>query len=323
MVISVYAVRLVLSAYYEFRISSLQDRLENLQKQRDQTVAKLKEATKYDTTLQLLEKYGGGATKSKPPPGAARKAPKESSGPKQQRKTTGFVPPPTANIPSRRAPSSAPGTPDRSAPFSPPPNPPHTAGPHTSNWQPPEASMGPNAEFAPNAFNAPPQYMMESSGPSWYDRLMDVLLGEDETHPKNRLVLICQNCRLVNGQAPPGIKTLQEVGKWRCSSCGTMNGNDPVMDALATPAAASPVSKENSTIDVSAEAIEEREDHVAGHEQEDDHESDVTQYSGDEAPQDQRTESGRKRTAAKSQSTETKPLPKRSRRGKTKTEDGD
>lgn len=55
---------------------------------------------------------------------------------------------------------------------------------------------------------------------------MDVVLGEDESNPKNRLALICQSCRLVNGQAPPGVKTLEDVGKWKCSACGEMNGED-------------------------------------------------------------------------------------------------
>jgi hypothetical protein len=70
---------------------------------------------------------------------------------------------------------------------------------------------------------APPAY---ESGAHWYDRILDVLLGEDETAAKNRLALICSNCRLVNGQAPPGVRTLEELGKWRCSSCGTLNGVD-------------------------------------------------------------------------------------------------
>lgn len=53
---------------------------------------------------------------------------------------------------------------------------------------------------------------------------MDLMLGEDEMAPKNRIVLICQNCRLVNGQAPPGTKTLAELGKWKCVACGAING---------------------------------------------------------------------------------------------------
>lgn len=51
-----------------------------------------------------------------------------------------------------------------------------------------------------------------------------MLLGEDETAPKNRIVLICQKCRLVNGQAPPGTKSLSEIGTWKCMSCGEPNG---------------------------------------------------------------------------------------------------
>jgi hypothetical protein len=55
---------------------------------------------------------------------------------------------------------------------------------------------------------------------------MDVLLGEDETLPKNRPALICQNCRLVNGQAPPGMKNPEELGRWRCGGCGAWNGEE-------------------------------------------------------------------------------------------------
>ena len=63
-------------------------------------------------------------------------------------------------------------------------------------------------------------------GGHWYDRVLDLLLGEDETSPKNRIILICQNCRLVNGQAPPGTKSLAELGKWKCFGCGEMNGEE-------------------------------------------------------------------------------------------------
>lgn len=42
--------------------------------------------------------------------------------------------------------------------------------------------------------------------------------------PRNRMAMICSSCRLVNGQAPPGIKTPEELGRWRCGSCGAWNG---------------------------------------------------------------------------------------------------
>lgn len=44
--------------------------------------------------------------------------------------------------------------------------------------------------------------------------------------PRNRMAMICGSCRLVNGQAPPGIKTLEELGRWRCGSCGAWNGEE-------------------------------------------------------------------------------------------------
>ena len=55
---------------------------------------------------------------------------------------------------------------------------------------------------------------------------MDLLMGEDETLPGKRLALICKNCRLVNGQAPPGVQRLEDVGLWRCGGCGVMNGEE-------------------------------------------------------------------------------------------------
>ena len=51
-------------------------------------------------------------------------------------------------------------------------------------------------------------------------------MGEDETLPRNRISLICQNCRLVNGLAPPGTKHLSDLGKWRCIGCHALNGED-------------------------------------------------------------------------------------------------
>lgn len=94
-----------------------------------------------------------------------------------------------------------------------------------------------SAEFAPNAYDFTPaqltrQYSSHAAAtftqPHWYDRIMDALLGEDETQPKNRLALICANCRLVNGQAPPGTRSVEDVGRWRCGECRAWNGVEKV-----------------------------------------------------------------------------------------------
>ena len=85
--------------------------------------------------------------------------------------------------------------------------------------------------FAPNALDdvqAPPQYAAPA-GRQWYDRLMDVLLGEDEMKPINRVALICRHCKLVNGQAPPGAK---DVGRWRCMGCRGWNGEKGEVQAI-------------------------------------------------------------------------------------------
>jgi len=94
-----------------------------------------------------------------------------------------------------------------------------------------------SAEFAPNAYDFTPaqltrQYSSHAAAtftqPHWYDRIMDALLGEDETQPKNRLALICAKCRLVNGQAPPGTRSVEDVGRWRCGECRAWNGVEKV-----------------------------------------------------------------------------------------------
>ncbi|CAG7962391.1 unnamed protein product [Penicillium nalgiovense] len=218
----IYGVRTLSSRVFDYRISRLQRRLDDFNKQREETIEKLKIATKYNSTQQLLEKYGGESPKPSPGP----KGQDEKGQPVQQPQhvaRTGLPPPPTANI---RRPISASQT--QNDPPSPDyPSPPielAQGGPQTPQQSSPSPPFPPQtptdqASFAPNAF--PPQ-----SGEQlhWYDRLLDVLLGEDETQPRNRMVMMCSACRLVNGQAPPGIKTPEELGRWRCGSCQAWNG---------------------------------------------------------------------------------------------------
>lgn len=224
---------------YEVRIDSLSSKLKGLQGERATTIQKLKDATKYDSTLELLEKYGG--TEGSPKPkrkgnedGAAdnKKSParsrRQQSGSAQR---TNMPPPATANIRRDPLPLSNPGTPQ------PPGTGPQDSLHHQHRLASPQERTEPSAEFAPNAFEAPrpksahvagAQYEMNPAGLQnhWYDRIMDALLGEDETAAKNRIVLICKQCRLVNGQAPPGTNSLAEVGLWKCMGCGASNGEE-------------------------------------------------------------------------------------------------
>jgi hypothetical protein len=217
----IYGVRKISSKFFDYQISRNQARLDDFHKQREETIEKLKVATKYNSTQELLEKYGGESPKPSPAP----KTDSEKRKPVQQQQPvarTGLPPPPTANI---RRPPSAPQTPNSaSSPQPPSPAPEFDQGrPQISHSPPPLYPQQPTeqAGFAPNAYSNSGEYIEQSH---WYDRLLDVLLGEDETQPRNRMVMICSGCRLVNGQAPPGIKTPEELGRWRCGSCKAWNG---------------------------------------------------------------------------------------------------
>ncbi|KAI8959391.1 hypothetical protein F5Y11DRAFT_333185 [Daldinia sp. FL1419] len=224
----IYLVRTLTNAYFIFRIDTLESRLKDYQTERAKTIQKLKDATKYDSTLELLEKYGDSGEKR----GRHRKQTiegggvdsEQKEGNKKTRQSTGsdasssrinIPPPPTANI--QRTPNLAISGASESRPGS-------SRMPNHHVLPP---SQLPTEEFAPNAGPLPrsySQYDVHTGSHHWYDRIMDLMLGEDEMAPKNRIVLICQNCRLVNGQAPPGTQSLSELGRWKCMSCGALNG---------------------------------------------------------------------------------------------------
>ena len=221
---------------YNYRIDSFATRLQEQQKEREKTIQQLKDITKYDSTMELIEKYGGTTAEGKS--GRGKKGKRSEQGNQQaggdvKRKMAGsqpatpnrtnMAPPPTANIQRRDGSTALPSTPSPH----PPPNP-----------MEPSAEFAPNADFSPQTtttaaspLSLPPAgpataAPLAPAEPRWYDRILDLLLGEDETASKNRFVLICGACRLVNGQAPPGTRSLADVGRWRCMGCQAMNGEE-------------------------------------------------------------------------------------------------
>ena len=282
---SIYVIRLALTTYYNYRASTVQNNLDVLQKQRDATIEKLKAATKYNTTQELLKKYGGTPTPKVKSTGSAAQNPSPNPAtPKGGR--TAMIPPPTANIPGRIASASLQNPPERSAVATRRPLEPNVSFSPTEMAAPRQygsAIYDESADFAPNAFSTAPQYIQPEQGSRWYDRIMDVLLGEDEMLPRNRLALICSHCRLVNGQASPGVKRLEDIGRWRCSGCGTMNGEEKDAEKIIANIKEHAVSK----IEKPKAGLENRrvsgDDGIDNEDAEvdDGHESDVTQYSED------------------------------------------
>ena len=234
---SIYVTRTTLAAYYNYRIESLSSRLKEQQAERAKTIKKLKEATKYNSTLELLEKYGGAdgrPSQSRKDSSAEKDGNKEDADGRHGKPNHGMGRHPNSGMPGRTNLPPPPTANIQRRPLSPLPGPPQ-AGSETVSPQPQDAnpftSVPVTEEFAPNAYThtppPPPQTYARydaATEPHWYDRVLDLLLGEDEMAAKNRIVLVCQECRLVNGQAPPGTKTLSDMGMWKCMSCGAMNG---------------------------------------------------------------------------------------------------
>ena len=228
---SIYGIRYALTSYFDYRISGTDAYLRKLNKERDDTIERLKEATKYNSTQQLLEKYSASPKQTEPATSPGRK---QSEAPQKLAQApgsrTGIPPPPTANIQPSLT-QQQPFTPQR------PPSNDSSRGPSPVQRPPLDA---PGAEFAPNAFGGADLTKQYSATPAttltqshWYDRILDALLGEDETQPKNRFALICSQCRLVNGQAPPGARTLEDVGRWRCGGCSAWNGKEKPHEEVA------------------------------------------------------------------------------------------
>ena len=249
------------------RASKYQSQLDQLQKRRESTINQLKEATKYNTTQELLKRYGAAPPDNNKQAGSRdgqsslTKKSKPQTAPKAM---TGLLPPPTANIPRRGQPSLTSENTRHPSP---------TDHPSFDPDQPLDTS----ADFAPNAFPTVPQYAAGKDTPHWYDRILDVLLGDDETLPRNRLALICRKCRLVNGQAAPGTASLGDVGTWRCSACGTTNGEASEADRIIAnlKQSTSSQSADEATKD-SIEQVDSKQAPLQDAEHED---SDVTQYS--------------------------------------------
>lgn len=214
----IYLVRWTLTSVFDWRTGRQQAHVEHLSKQREAKIADLKKATKYDSTQELLQKYGGSPPQKETP--SKQNTPTTKQKPRQptdNMQRTGLPPPPTANIQARQ-PMQPPST---------PPQRPNSRGSTASRQALQQSPVVPDEPgFAPNAYSdpLPPSRPAYEQTVHWYDRILDVMLGEDENLAKNRLALLCHNCRLVNGQAPPGVKTLEDLGKWRCGSCGAWNG---------------------------------------------------------------------------------------------------
>ncbi|TGZ85540.1 hypothetical protein EX30DRAFT_26649 [Ascodesmis nigricans] len=233
----------MINEYYARRIKNAEERLVKLQKEQSATIDRLKAATKYSTTQSLIEKYGGTAgIDTQEAEKLKKQTPKKLQAPQHSRPGRSSQMSPQMQhqlqqqqiqqrivqqqLMAQQGGFSPPGVPIPPGQRPPQPQPLHMQG-HM---------------HSPSIHHLQPE---EASTPRWYDRIMDMILGEDETSAKNRYALICQRCRMVNGLAPPGTLNPDDVDQWGCARCGTMNGRRK--EGLSVPRPSSAMSQASTT----------------------------------------------------------------------------
>ncbi|KAI5848147.1 hypothetical protein BZA05DRAFT_404563 [Tricharina praecox] len=244
--VGIYVVRKLLDLYYGGRIASTEAKLEHFQAEQRATIEKLKSITKFSTTQSLIEKYGGTAPmegilalapqqenkKSVPTTapslrvGAPQPPKQPSKQPEpQQQPLLPHLTPDQIRIQQQLYAQQKAGIPPQygQVQAQPPKQQPQPQAPTQT-----PTSLKRQSSLLMQGQTQPPsqQHLQpeEATAPKWYDRILDVILGEDEMSAKARFALICKNCRMVNGLAPPGTHSLEEMDQWGCARCGTMNG---------------------------------------------------------------------------------------------------
>lgn len=196
----------MIHAVFGFLSKNRTHRLKGLKEKHKAKIEELKKITNFNTTANLLNKYGEkneipakNLPKARTTP--AKQVPKGPKGPKGSNVINGTTEVNGANIPTVQG---------RQFQQIPPPN---TLKLLTTNPQ------------APIQKNRPIQ-----------DRLLDLLIGSDNNESiENRYALICVNCFTHNGLAPPNCTNPANT-KFACLKCGFLNGNtwqDELRDVTA------------------------------------------------------------------------------------------
>jgi hypothetical protein len=202
--------------WYTRRIDREIHEKETLKTRLDEKLEELKEKSDYYNTQQLLERYD-----SKSPSNVNLEKPREQFTPQQQPIQHHLQhKPSTDNLRQQQSLDQL-----RQRGNSRPPIPPLPPPITSSVFSPPLPQNIP--QFHPSAFSPPPSPSLtqEQHAKTFLDRVLDLLVGEDENAADHRYALICRHCRAHNGLAPPGERG-EDVG-YLCGRCGGWNGPEP------------------------------------------------------------------------------------------------
>jgi hypothetical protein len=204
----VYALRLSGRWWYTRSIEREVREKEVLKQRLDEKIEELKEKSDYYNTQQLLERYDPKSISPKEGNAEFRDLP-----PNQQH----LQKPSIDNFRQRQGLDNL----RQRGPVLPPLPPPIT--PATFTPQPQNIPS-----FHPSAFSPPPSPTLapqQHHSKTFLDRVLDLIVGEDENAADHRYALICRHCRAHNGLAPPGERG-EDVG-YLCGRCGGWNGPEP------------------------------------------------------------------------------------------------
>ncbi|ORX93297.1 hypothetical protein K493DRAFT_408460 [Basidiobolus meristosporus CBS 931.73] len=222
---SIYYISRGVSYWYNRKRLNEENQLENLRVKQRQKVEELKKKTAYYSTKTLLDRYD---TPVKAKPGAKMPGPKSNTPQNNNRPQTRGNPtapnsaPVNPNLRPKNQPNSLNGISSASTPA---PQNPYTNGiklPGTTPYHAPRigASNGINSH---HAFN--------TQRNSWYDRIIDVIVGEEG--PNSKYALICKNCFAHNGLALPS--EINEI-QYHCPKCNFLNASrHPRTRPMQTP----------------------------------------------------------------------------------------
>ncbi|OLL24967.1 Protein lunapark [Neolecta irregularis DAH-3] len=227
----IYGTRRMMRWYYTRRIGSIggcdkggnadktETKVEHLKSQQREKVEELKRKTRFYSTQSLLERYaaeGSNANSSLNPSVNLLLNPSAN----------------TSNTPNTNSPVNS----NTSSSLNQNPNTPLNSYTDTvpvstptkriilrrraSQPQPLSSSAWP----LPRMHDTPPEPLQAQSpvASTWYDRVLDILVGVDESAPSQRHALICISCRSHNGLAP--FSQPPETVAYSCPHCGSWNG---------------------------------------------------------------------------------------------------
>jgi endoplasmic reticulum junction formation protein lunapark len=246
--VSVYAARRAISWWYTRKIEREVNEKELLKTRLEEKIEELKEKSDYYNTQQLLERFDSKASSRNSLPDLLRESPTQQRNLQQKASSNDLRQAPSMDTLRQRGNSRT-----SLAPLPPPINPSTFAVPPI----PPPQNI---PQFHPSAFSPPPSPILpaQQQPTTFLDRVLDLLVGEDENAADKRYALICRHCRAHNGLAPPGERA-EEVG-YLCGRCSGWNGPEPNSQNNKSQSAKETTSKPTQEVEAVEQMVSQDKD---------------------------------------------------------------